>query len=158
MLRKLLWAGVLLTCMAIGVCAREPSWTCLPVGIKTTDVVSTQTVRAARGGREIRKITVAQKLRELKAQCRKGKLVDSARTEIRFYKLNGCWGSPPNDYRDIMDRQARDLATLKKRYRVIELTCNPSGEQIPRAPSSAPPDSRLGKSVTTNTASSNKSS
>ncbi len=131
MLRILLLIAATLVCLEVGVSAKERSWNCLPNDIKATDVVSTQVVRAAAGGREIRKTTVARKLTEIKARCSNGKLIDSSRTEIRFFKLTGCWGTRSDDDREVLDRQARELADLKKRYRVIEMTCNPSGEQIP---------------------------
>jgi hypothetical protein len=130
-LRNLLLGGMMLASLGVGVSAKERSWACLPNGIKGADVVSTQAVRSASGRREFRKTTVAQKLTELKAKCRKGKLVDAAGTEIRFYKLTGCWGHPSDDDREVLERQARELAELRKRYRVIEMTCNPSGEQVP---------------------------
>jgi hypothetical protein len=76
-------------------------------------------------------MTVAQKLASLKARCKRGKLVDGAGKEIRFFHLKGCWGNPPEGYQEILDKQAGELATLKKRYTVIEMTCNPSGILIP---------------------------
>jgi hypothetical protein len=102
---------------------------CLPAGIESNEVVSAQVARPGKGGGVVT-VTVAQKLRELKAHCRKGKLVDSKGKEIRFYRLIGCWGNPPEDYQGQLDRQAKELATLRKRYRVIEMTCNPSGQMI----------------------------
>jgi hypothetical protein len=42
----------------------------------------------------------------------------------------GCWGNPPENYQEILDEQARKLAQLKKKYTVIEMSCNPSGELI----------------------------
>jgi hypothetical protein len=105
---------------------------CLPPGIESTDVVSAQVARPGKRG-EVVTVTVAQKLKELSAHCRKGKLVDSKGREIRFYRLIGCWGNPPDDYQEQLERQAKELATLRKRYHVIEMTCNPSGEQISQA-------------------------
>jgi hypothetical protein len=102
---------------------------CLPPGIESTDVVSAQVARPGKEGAVV-KVTVAQKLAELKAHCRRGKLLDSKGREIRFYRLIGCWGNPPEDYQEQLERQAKELARLRKRYRVIEMTCNPSGEQI----------------------------
>ena len=111
---------------------------CLPTGIHSTDVVSAQVAR--RGTRdEVVTVTVAQKLKELKARCRKHKLVDSKGREIRFYQLIGCWGNPPDDYQQQLERQAKELAQLRKRYRVIEMTCDPSGDQRMR---SGPPPAR----------------
>ena len=103
---------------------------CMQSGIQATDVVSAQT---AKPGGKVVTVTVAQKLRELRARCRKGKLVDSKGTEIRFYQLVGCWGNPPDDYQEQLERQAEELAKLRKRYRVIEMTCNSSGEDRFRA-------------------------
>ena len=102
---------------------------CLPKGIKPTDIVSTQVSKPGADSTEIKKITVKDKLSELKADCRKRKLIDSSGREIYFYRLQGCWGNPPIDYQEILARQNRELEQLKKRYRVIEMTCNPSGGQ-----------------------------
>ena len=132
MLRNVLLSGVALMCLGLdGNANKNKSWTCLPNGINATDIVSTQEVKSTKGRREYRKISVEQKLRDLKARCRRGKLVDASGTEIRFYKLVGCFGHPSDDDREVLDRQTQELAKLRKRYRVIEMTCNPSGEQIP---------------------------
>ena len=106
---------------------------CMPPGIQATDVVSSQ---AAKPGGKVVTVSVAQKLKALRARCRKGKLVDARGTEIRFYQLVGCWGNPPDDYQEQLERQAKELAKLRKRYRVIEMTCDSSGEDRFRA---APP-------------------
>ena len=105
---------------------------CLPDGIQSADVVSTGTAKPGVGGKVVT-VTVAQKLRELRARCRRGKLVDAKGTEIRFYHLIGCWGNPPDDYQEQLERQTEELAKLRKRYRVIEMTCNSSGEDRFRA-------------------------
>jgi len=129
---RVVWLSVVaLVCLGNSAIAKSGPWSCLPDGIKPTDVVSTQVTRSAKGGREIRKTTVEQNLKELKARCTKGKLVDASGTEIRFYRLTGCWGTESPDDREVLDRQSRELAELRRRYRVIEMTCNPSGEQIP---------------------------
>lgn len=101
--------------------------TCLPEGMKLTDVISVQTVRAADGGAGLKKVTVNEKLIELKARCKKGKLLDTAGREIRFYKRAGCWGNPPVDYQEILDRQEKDINALRKRYTVVEIPCDLSG-------------------------------
>jgi hypothetical protein len=106
---------------------------CLPSGIKPADVVSAQAAKPGSESSEVKTITVAQKLKELRARCRKGKLVDAKGREICFYQLVGCWGNPPEDYQEILERQAKELASLRKRYNVIEMTCNPSGQQISRS-------------------------
>lgn len=131
MLLNMLLSGATLVCLTMGGSTSKDKYsTCLPDGINSTDIVSTR-VQSIKGRREIRKTTVDQKLKELKARCRKGKLVDASGTEIKFYKLAGCWGHPSDDDREVLDRQKQELANLRKRYRVIEMTCNPSGEQIP---------------------------
>ncbi len=108
--------------------ANDP-FTCLPKGIARTDIVSAQPGKPGRNGGA--KVTVEQKLREIKARCRKGKLVDASGKPIYFYRVQGCWGNPPEDYREILSKQKSELEKLRKSYRVIEMTCNPSGEQIP---------------------------
>lgn len=100
---------------------------CLPSGIKVADVVSAQ---LAKPGRTANKITVDQKLAEMKARCKRGRLVDASGKEIRFYRLTGCWGNPPADYQEILARQAEEIEKLKKQYTVIEMTCNPDPSQV----------------------------
>ena len=100
---------------------------CLPTGIKATDIVSAQRVRSTGG---IKKTTVEDKLTELKARCKKGKLVNPSGKEIYFFRMTGCWGNPPPDYQEILERQDKELKKLRKRYSVIEMTCNPEGVQI----------------------------
>jgi len=114
--------------VAVNLCAETVQ--CLPEHVKPTDAVSTRLVQTD-GGTLVEKITVEQKLAELKANCKNGKLVDGAGTEIYFYKLTGCWGNPPRNYQEILERQEAELAILRKQYMVIEMTCNPSGFPIP---------------------------
>jgi len=86
------------------------------------------------GGPVIRKVTVGQELRKLKARCRRGRLVDSSGKEIRFYRLSvgpGCHGVQPPGYERMAADQEKEIAVLKKRYRVIEMTCNPEGIPLP---------------------------
>ena len=96
--------------------ARKTKFDCLPKGTRLEDVVSHR-----RGGKNL---TVADKLAEIKAQCRNGKLVDSRRREIRFFHIS-CWGNPPPDYREIQQREGEELTKLKARYTVITFGCNP---------------------------------
>src|SRR5512138_2500905 len=100
---------------------------CLPKDIKSTDIVSTQLVRSAAGSREVKKITVGQKLTTMKARCKNGKLVDATGKEIYFFRLQGCWGNPPADYQEILEEQQHQLEKLRQRYTIIEMTCNPEG-------------------------------
>ena len=78
----------------------------------------------------VTKVTVNETLKRLQAHCRKRKLVDARGKEIYFYRLAGCWGNPPLDYQEILQRQSEELQKLRKHYHVIEMTCNPSGGQI----------------------------
>ncbi len=130
MLKGLLLSAAL-ACLGPGTTDKNNPSKCLPDGINKTDIVSTSVVRSSKGRPEYRKITVEQKLNELKARCRRGKLVDATGTELRFYKLAGCWGHPSPDDQEVLERQNRELIALRKHYRVIEMTCNPAGEQIP---------------------------
>lgn len=100
---------------------------CLPEGMKLTDVISVQIVKTADGGAARKKITLNEKLIEIKARCKKGKLVDTAGREIRLYKRAGCWGNPPVDYQEILERQEKDIVELRKRYTVVEIPCDLSG-------------------------------
>ncbi|MEK6337077.1 MAG: hypothetical protein AABM67_19310 [Acidobacteriota bacterium] len=130
MFRSLLLSAAL-TCLGVSTSVKNNPSKCLPDGINRTDVVSTEVVGSLKGRPQYRKITVEQKLNELKARCRRDKLVDASGTEIRFYKLAGCWGHPSPDDQEVLERQNRELKALRERYRVIAMTCNPSGEQIP---------------------------
>ena len=100
---------------------------CLPAGIDATDVVSAELIKSKM---TVKKTTVEQKLNELGARCKNDKLVDSKGAEIVFYRLRGCWGNPPADYQEILQRQNEELEKLRKRYVVIEMTCNPEGVSI----------------------------
>ena len=123
MLANLILLGALLIGMVIAGC--KPC-ACLQKDVQPADVVAAPIRKPGRAGR---KVTVDDKLKELKARCKHGKLVDSTGREIFFYRMAGCWGNPPADYREILERQNTELAKLRKHYHVIEMTCNPSGEQ-----------------------------
>jgi hypothetical protein len=107
----------------------SPAQDCLPPRITPNDVVSTKTVQTAKG-EAVEKVRVRDRIAALKGHCEKGKLVDGGGREIYFYKLKGCWGNPPENYQEILANQAAELESLKKRYTVIEMTCNPSGVPI----------------------------
>lgn len=105
---------------------------CLPADVQLGDIVEAHVVDSFSGDPPpvVEKVTVEQKLTALQARCRDGKLVDGFGKEIRFYRLIGCWGNPPYNYQDILQRQQEEINTLKERYTVIEMTCNPSGLPI----------------------------
>ena len=101
---------------------------CLPADIKLEDVVETSIAASANGQH---RVTVEQKLNELRATCsRDNKLVDASGRQIVFYHLIGCWGNPPPDYRELLEKQREEIGKLKQEYTVIEMTCNPSGISI----------------------------
>lgn len=100
---------------------------CLPKGTHLTDVVSSRVNKGALSAGPAEQVTVKEKLIEMKARCKKGKLVDSSGKQIVFYRLTGCWGNPPADYQEILERQRSEIEKLKRRYTVVEMTCNPSG-------------------------------
>jgi hypothetical protein len=102
---------------------------CLPKGITGSDVVSVVFVKPVQGKAE-NVVSVDKKLTELKAHCKRGKLVTASGREIYFFQMAGCWGNPPENYQEIFDEQTRKLAQLRKRYTVIEMPCNPSGMLI----------------------------
>ena len=92
-------------------------YTCLPKDVRADETVS-------HGFKGRPAVTVQNKLTEMKARCRKGRLVDSRGREIRFFHLS-CWGNPPDNYQEIRRRETAELAKLKQRYTVIEFGCNP---------------------------------
>jgi hypothetical protein len=105
---------------------------CLPAGIKLSDVVEATIAGYANGQPvESHKVTVEEKLNSLKATCNSdNKLVDGNGKQIVFYHLTGCWGNPPADYQEILQKQRAEIDKLKQQYTVIEMTCNPSGAHI----------------------------
>ena len=109
--------------LSLSLPTQNRSFACLPDDVKPDEVISTQTVKSDSGIDVAKQITVKQKLLEIRARCKKGKLVDPAGKEIRFYRLAGCWGNPPADYLEIMAQQQRELDEMKKHYRVIEIEC-----------------------------------
>ena len=102
---------------------------CLPADIKLSDVVDATSTGYSNGiPVGLHKVTVEQTLNELKATCNSdNKLVDGNGKQIIFYHLTGCWGNPPYNYQDILQKQRDEIDKLKQQYIVIEMTCNPSG-------------------------------
>jgi hypothetical protein len=95
-------------------------FTCLPEGFTLTDIVA---YRNGQNGKE-ENLTIKDKLLELKAECRAGKLIDTNKKEIKFFRL-ACFGNPPADYEEIMQKQQEELRRLQQQYTVIILECNP---------------------------------
>lgn len=92
--------------------------TCLPKEIKPDEIVSFSL------DAKTKNTTVKDELTRLKAKCVNKKLVDKNGKEIRFFKPS-CWGIPPADYQEILERERKELEELKKNYTVIVFKCNP---------------------------------
>jgi len=121
--------AIVLGAIALTVCSgslRAQS-ECLPLGVKEKDIATVTTLKSKNGNSRTVDIPVGQALKNMRARCLRGRLVDRGGRQIRFYFLKGCWGNPPADYLEILDRQRNELEALKKRYTVIEITCDPSG-------------------------------
>jgi hypothetical protein len=93
---------------------------CLPEGFQLSDIVTYR----LRSRVSAAHITIEDKLGELKATCKRGKLLDSQGKEIRFFKFS-CFGNPPEDYREIAQKEGQELEKLQKQYHVIILQCDP---------------------------------
>jgi hypothetical protein len=113
---------VALTCFpSLGDGKNEPYSGCLTEGIQLQEIVTAPLSDSAANDK---KATVKQTLQLLKARCRKGKLVDGTGKEIRFFRLIGCWGNPPDDYEAQLRKQAEELDRLRKKYIVVEISCD----------------------------------
>ena len=97
--------------------APAKNFSCLPKDVRADEVLSY-------GFKGKSGLTVEKRLIELKARCRRGKLVDAKGREIRFFRIS-CWGNPPVDYLEIQKREGDELAELKKHYTVIVFGCDP---------------------------------
>lgn len=95
---------------------------CVPSEIDLNSVVSNE-ARKPTTNVAARKTTVKQKLIQLKAHCKRGKLLDRKGKQIYFYPLIGCWGNPPADYLDLLKHQEQEIQRLQKRYTVIQIPC-----------------------------------
>lgn len=103
------------------------SLTCLPADVKDTEIV-----QATKGDPLGTRVTVGQKLKDLKARCSKnGTLIGETGNEIIFYRLKNCYGTPPPDLAERVKKQQDELRALSKKGTVIEISCNPSGVPIP---------------------------
>lgn len=96
--------------------AKDRFSACLPEDVKLDEVVSIE-------GEATKPVTVRQKLTELKARCKSGKLVDGKGKPIQFVHLIGCWGNPPEDYEEQIERQRAEIKRLKTKFTVVEISC-----------------------------------
>jgi hypothetical protein len=92
------------------------NFSCLPSDVRGDEVLSP-------GSKGAPGLTVNQKLTELGARCRKGKLVDRKARQIRFFRPS-CWGNPPLDYLEIKAREDLELKKLRRRFTVIVFGCD----------------------------------
>lgn len=97
--------------------SQKSRFDCLPKDVHSDDVVSYS--KTAKGN-----VTVEKTLIQMKARCRKHKLTDAKRREIRFFRPS-CWGNPPADYLEIQQRENSELQKLKRTYAVIVFACDP---------------------------------
>ena len=102
------------------------TYPCLTSDVKETDISEVR-IDTTKDGKPItEKITVRDVLKKLKAGCVRGKLVDGKGKEIRFYFVHNCWGNPPEDYLERLEKQRKDLENLQRQFTVIQMTCNPT--------------------------------
>jgi hypothetical protein len=102
---------LLISYLSITAAGQSQVYPCLPSRIKATDIVTAKQVGSGPNGPVIKKVTVGQELRRLKARCRRGRLVDNTGKGIRFYRLTiapGCFGRQPPDYERMLANQERD--------------------------------------------------
>jgi hypothetical protein len=102
------------------VSSRAAAQSCLPSDVKPTEIVAPDSDHQDRATKPK---TVRDRLRELKARCRKGRLTDSRGKEIYFVRLIGCWGNPPADYEEQIEEQRAQVRELQKKYTVIQIPC-----------------------------------
>lgn len=100
--------------------ASARQFACLPDTFDLNEIIAYRTMPS---GKEVT-IKLKDKLVELKATCREGKLVDRQKREIKLFRF-ACFGNPPADYDEIQQRQQQELSQLKERYTVIIIECNP---------------------------------
>jgi hypothetical protein len=98
---------------------------CLPGRIDLNSVVVVEDNKPS-GNKPAPRTTIKQRLIQLKAHCKKGKLIDGKGKQVYFYSLIGCWGNPPVNYLELLRHQAQEIQRLKKRYTVIQIPCNQS--------------------------------
>ena len=114
--------ATLLICLSPGDGTNKRIVACLPADVKLEEVVSAPQLKSTTVTAS-KRVTIGETLSRLKAHCKKGKLIAGSGREIRFYRLVGCWGNPPDDYQEQLARQTRELQRLKKKYTVVEIPC-----------------------------------
>lgn len=114
--------AIVLTCVPSGDGTKKELVSCLPADTNLEEVVSAPPVKSTTA-KPSKPVTIRDTLLKLKARCKKGKLIAANGREIRFYRVIGCWGNPPDDYQEQLERQSQELLRLKKKYIVVEIPC-----------------------------------
>jgi hypothetical protein len=110
----------------VGLIASDSFSGCLPKDVDLKAKVRDENSDSESATKSKPKTTVEKKLREVGATCKKGRLVDKSDKEIRFVHLIGCWGNPPENYQEQLDKQQAEVSRLKDKYTVIEIPCDQS--------------------------------
>jgi hypothetical protein len=101
---------LVIVCAAVMTCtmasSRAAAQSCLPSDIKPSEIVVSDSNKTDRASKPE---TVRDRLTQLKARCRQGKLTDSRGKQIYFLRLIGCWGNPPADYEEQIEEQRTKL-------------------------------------------------
>ena len=116
-----------LFCACASVQAQSRWQSCLPSDVKADETAAGSQAAIIHPGAQVK---IGQRLDQVRARCRRGKLVDGRGRQISFYRLAGCWGNPPADYLEIMQNQRSELKRLKRRYTVVEISCGPSDVRV----------------------------
>lgn len=116
--------AIVLSFLPSGDGAKKEFVSCLPADTNLEEVVSAPQLKSSTHTSS-KPVTVRDTLLKLKARCKKGKLIAGNGREIRFYRLVGCWGNPPDDYQEQLKRQSQELQRLRKKYTVVEIPCAP---------------------------------
>lgn len=100
----------------------EAQFTCISADVDLDSPVLLETTESGKRG-TAKKVTVRTRLVQLQARCEQGRIVDGKGKQIYIYSLIGCWGNPPEDYLDLLSRQAAEIEQLKKKYTVVQIPC-----------------------------------
>jgi hypothetical protein len=102
--------------------ASDDRFNCISPEINLDEAVLVETTKSA-GSMIAKTETVRDRLVKLQARCVQGKLTGARRKQIYIHRLIGCWGNPPEDYLEQLNRQAADIEQLKKKYILIQIPC-----------------------------------
>lgn len=111
-------ASLLLSCHTVH--NKTSQFDCLPDNVELDEYVTRV---------EDRRVTVTDKLLELKADCDRGELVDGDKKGVRFFR-SYCGGAAPPEF--LLQRKHDELAELQKQYTVIVMECDIDLPALPR--------------------------